>query len=482
MKENKRSDLLVESKLLMYLVTFTLSIGMYFLVDLLWNENNFITLFALESITIIAILALYRILYGPDFWKLLPTVTSAYIFLALFVPTIIIYKSELLRDILDWNDYLIIKASSLGIVFIQFLWAAYHVGTLIFPVRKMKTTIPLIPVGKIYLLIALTLVVNLIAVLSGTFGILQSTDLESTSKYSMYIDLGQQLGLFSLIILTYQYTHRKYLIGAIGLVLFVLGIVSAQKQAALMPLLAIAVTLFFKKGKFPKGSIFLALAGLVITFAAVTTIRQYYFTGHSKGVTSITEVQEISLNALNPKTFNKAYNTYNVNEHILIRLFYGNAISKAIAYCEKKSFGVPDDSRLYQVIFAPLYAVVPRIIWPDKPLADFGNWFASEIFVKHKVKYSIGITPVGYGYMLNGVFGVITVALILGLFMSLMYKLISPQYLFIYIFIFIKSLLPADVTWEYIAGNIKFVLVYWIIYEILQIRIFAKRNTKPYFV
>lgn len=464
----------LDRNILIYLGTFLLSIGGYVLVEVLWNGHNFLTVFAFLAITIIAILLLERKLLGAAFWRYLPTVISAYIILALFIPTLLIYRSPILRTLLDWDDFLILKASSLGLIFIQFLWVFYHIGITLFPVRDKAPVLRILPVSRIYILIFLTLLTNFIAIITGTFGVLQKTDFESTANYSMYIDLGQQLGLFSLIILTYQYTHRKYLIGAIGLLLFLLGIISAQKQAALMPLLTIAITLFFKNGRFPKGAIILAVVGVLFTFAAVSTIREYYFAMKSKGVTSVTEVQEITQKALTQKTYNKAYTTYNLNEHILMRVFYGSAIVKAIQYCDRNDYGVPKNSQLYQVLFSPFYAVIPRFILPGKPEANFGNWFANTVFVGHKVKYSIGITPVGYGYMIHGILGVAAVASILGFFMALLYKGLYRNHLFIYILVFIKTILPADVTWEYFAGNIKLIIVYMIIYKLLSVRWYAK--------
>lgn len=466
----------VNANVLIYMCTFLLSIGGYFLIEALWNGHNFIWLFSLLGLIIILLLSLYRLVFGVRFWGYLPAVMTVYIVLALFIPTILIYRSDLLRELLDWNDYLILKASSLGLIFIHFLWFFFHIGKTLLPLSNRTPVIRRLPLSRVYILFFLTLVANLIAIVSGTFGVLQNTDFESTSKYSMYIDLGQQLGLFSLIILTYQYTHKKFLIFVFGFALFLLGIISAQKQAALMPLLTIAVTLFFKSGKFPKGAILLAIIGVLFTFAAVSTIREYYFAQKSNGVTSITEVRDISKNALNQKNFKEAYNTYSLNDHILMRIFYGSAIGKAIDYCKQNNYGVPDNSRLYHVLFSPFYAVIPRFILPGKPEANFGNWFATEVFVGYKVKYSIGITPVGYGYMVKGVIGVIAVASILGFFMAILYKILYADYLYIYIMVFIKTILPADVTWEYFAGNLKLIVVYFIIYKLLTMRAYPDRH------
>ena len=320
----KRLDVAI----LTYILTFAISLSVYNLIDELWNGSNFLPLFTLLGFSILAILGLYKMLFGAGFWKYLPTVLTIYIFIALFIPTILIYKSVLLRDLLDWDDYLILKAASLGLIFIQFLWVFFHLGKVIFQINDNLPEVKKLRLDKIYILIGLGLLANFIAIISGTFGVLEVRGSESTTSYGMYIGLGQQLGLFGLIMLTYHYAHKKGLILAVGMLFFLLGILSAQKQAALMPLLAIAVTMYFRTGKIPKGAIILAVVGLLFSFAAVSTIREYYFASKSKGVTSVFEVQEIASKGLNQKSFNKAYDTYNINEHILMRVFYGSALGR----------------------------------------------------------------------------------------------------------------------------------------------------------
>ena len=79
------------------------------------------------------------------------------------------------------------------------------------------------------------------------------------------------------------------------------------------------------------------------------------------------------------------------------------------------------------------------------------------------------------GIWLMEFLGVIAVAALLGFFMALLYRMLYVNHIFIYILVFIKSILPADVTWEYFAGNIKLIIVYLIIYKLLTITVFPKK-------
>mgnify|MGYP000899817046 CR=1 FL=1 len=474
MNQQRDIALRIEIKVLLYMLSLLLCGVGILAVNYLSSKANFVIVFSLLWGILLANLYIFRKIIGPMFWQNLPMILTIYVFLALFIPTLLIYKSTDLKDLLEWNDFLILKASMLGVVFVQGLWMSYHLGVSLIPKIRLGVKPTALTMDKIYIMLMIAMGTNVLAVVSGTFGVLQNIKVDQTANFSVFIDLGQQLGLFALIILNYYHTSRKLLIGGLAIVLFGIGVVSAQKQAALMPLFVVGITLLFKTGRFPKGIVLLTIVGTLLAFITVTSIRKYYFAQHLQGVTSLAQVKEISTMALNQQNFNKAYKTYDVKEHILMRLFYGNAIGKAIEYSEKNGFGVPDDSELYHVLLSPFYAVVPRFLFPDKPEADFGNWFASQIFVGYKVKYSIGITPIGYGYMVNGMLGVIAVSILLGLFMAFLYRVLVPDHILLYIMVYVKTILPADVTWEYFAGNLKLILVYAIIYYMLTIRIFPR--------
>jgi len=464
-----RSDL----RFLMTMATGLVVIGSYAAVEWGWTGRNFMPVFGLLSGLALLNVFLFARISGRDYWTSLPAMMIVYLLLALFVPTSMIYASPFLRENLNWDDSLILESIRLGMVFMWAIWLSYRIGLMTMP-RLGSSRLPAqIPLGRIFLLLGLALAANFLAIVTGTFGVLQKADVSETSKYLAYVDLGQNLGFLGLIILMIQYPRQRFLVLGFTLLLFFIGIVSAQKQAALMPLMVLGVAYFFQTRRLPLTGLAIGAVAVFFVFASVTTIRKYYFSEGGSGVTSLSDVSRISSGAMNTKVFNKAYDEYSVDQHILIRLFYGSAIGKAISYCERKGYGVPENSRLSHTLMAPVYAIVPRFLLPDKPEANFGNWFASTVYVGYKVKYSIGITPVGYGFMIGGAWGVFGVALILGFFMAFLYRLLWPNHMYIYILVFVKTFLPADVTWEFIAGNLKLVLVYMVILFLLRVRINA---------
>lgn len=431
---------------------------------------EFIPVFIALFTSALIITLIQKYLQGRAFWLELPTVFTIYIILALFVPTLTVYHSEVLKALLEWNDINILKAGALGLVFIHFLWFSYALGKVFIPTIPAVKTPKTISLGGIYILIGTSVMASFLAVITGTFGVLQNSNFEETANYLQYIDLLQQMGVLGLILMVFYHPQRKFTIALFVFILFLIGMLSAQKQAALVPFFALAIAYYSKTRRIPRKWIVVGGLALVITFSVVSMMREYYFGGKGSGVTSLSEVADISSNALNSHAFERTYATYDVGDQITMRLFYGNAVGKAIEHCKRNGYGVPDQSRLVHVLIAPVYALIPRFIYPDKPVADFGNWFARHIYVRAPVKYSIGITPVGYGYMVYGVFGVIMVAVIIGLFTSLLHNMLFERYLIIYLFVFIRAVLPSDVTWEYVSGCIKIIVVTWIVLKVFQIK------------
>ena len=74
-----------------------------------------------------------------------------------------------------------------------------------------------------------------------------------------------------------------------------------------------------------------------------------------------------------------------------------------------------------------LIALIPRALWPDKPLIQLGNWFALEIGVASKSEFgisnnSINMTVPGELYLDFGWIGVILGSMLLGAFISALWN------------------------------------------------------------
>ncbi len=76
-----------------------------------------------------------------------------------------------------------------------------------------------------------------------------------------------------------------------------------------------------------------------------------------------------------------------------------------------------DDFELGSGYLNNFIVMVPRLLWPEKPIFSYGNDVGRKINVLNSNDYitSIGITPIGEGYLLYGYFGVFLAALIMSI-------------------------------------------------------------------
>jgi hypothetical protein len=61
---------------------------------------------------------------------------------------------------------------------------------------------------------------------------------------------------------------------------------------------------------------------------------------------------------------------------------------------------------LTNLILQPIYSVIPRVIWPDKPMIDYGRWFTKEIYGHKDSESSTSLGPIGHLYLVGGALGV----------------------------------------------------------------------------
>jgi hypothetical protein len=147
-------------------------------------------------------------------------------------------------------------------------------------------------------------------------------------------------------------------------------------------------------------------------------------------------------------------------------------LGKVISYCEKKGHGLPYDSHPAHIIGTPLYFMIPRIIFPYKPIANFGNYITREIYGYRKAKYSIGVSQTGYAYLWNGIPGIIILMTFVGMFQGLLYRLFYHAITPIYIFLFVSNIYTFDEIWAYTSTFIRFSFLLYIMLLVLGSRIY----------
>jgi hypothetical protein len=120
-----------------------------------------------------------------------------------------------------------------------------------------------------------------------------------------------------------------------------------------------------------------------------------------------------------------------------------------------------------QLITGPLSALIPRVLWPGKPILATGYQFGQEYFeVPATVYSSTTITPVGDLYRYGGWLPVLIGMFVLGCGIRLLDDVLdvrgNPQTVFLTLFLF-PSLVMSEQDWITLLAAIPaFILMWWL--------------------
>ncbi len=133
-----------------------------------------------------------------------------------------------------------------------------------------------------------------------------------------------------------------------------------------------------------------------------------------------------------------------------------------------------------QLVTAPIAAVIPRAIWPGKPIMDSGYEFSQTYYELPATVYtSSAITSVGDLYMHGGWIPVIVGMFLLGCGVRILDDVMevydSPQCVFLFLLLFPSLVLQED-GWAAIVAGLPDTLLIWLFAIFLT---FRKRERPP---
>lgn len=142
----------------------------------------------------------------------------------------------------------------------------------------------------------------------------------------------------------------------------------------------------------------------------------------------------------------------------------------SLALIMKYSSALPP-SAYWQI---PLYAFVPRVIWPDKPVivtgAEFARLFVVPLEVGERDYPSIGVFHLGDLYATYGFAGVLIGMCVLGCLYRLVYAILDPAHSpdlgrkFLYIFLLWSMVTGFESDIPVVYGNLlKYLLIWYLI-------------------
>jgi hypothetical protein len=319
-------------------------------------------------------------------------------------------------------------------------------------------------------------------------------------NYRYLLHLALNVDYIILIILTLLLFKEKqrikfkffYLFFLIIFLLF--GIFSGFKSDIFVPILTIFVIFYILKNKFSFKFFFITIFFTYFSYYPIEYLRKNISAIETKKTFS--NFQE-NINIYS-KYFNKIENlndtkTYlsefknntirigqrlnNFKESILILNFI-DLNPDLLENSETPKF-------LNSILISPITAIVPRIIWNNKPINQEGEWATNILYKYYAKKFNIeyvhveGSTSMSsflYLYFAGGIFIVFLFYFFLGILQNIIFNLFYPGKFFSPTLIFLILLPKISIIDSAVYGIISFFFREFIILLILQYLIFKKKK------
>lgn len=444
--------------LLLTASTFLLSLGiivLYFLYSLMAGINieldkgiYFLLLIVYGGVCLYPIYR--RVLVGnldifePPIWA---SITYGLAFGILGLP--LFSKYVYINPFLD-SSYWLNLAFFYIILSIASLWLGYNTKIALWVLGRIKIFHPkrekedaVVKLSYAFALYAIGLLARIYMINYGLYAYLGIANLNVSSLGLLQIMMHiEKFCTYALAILTISYfikpSNAKRIMFALIMSLeIIFGFISGMKSHVIIPLLIVAIIYYYTKRNTPKGILIGIILILIVSYPFSDTYRDFI----NKGAVDTTSIKAI-IEAI-PDVMYDAYSEATIGS--IFNFGYQKSSSR-LSMLESFSLIVKDLSQSgrfwygkYYVYF-PLLVLVPRIIWPNKPVIDIGLWFTQTYWNPIAIS-STAITYPGDLYLNFGLVGVLLGMFVTGIIYRLVYEWfklnIGPLALFIYVFIFL---------------------------------------------
>lgn len=270
------------------------------------------------------------------------------------------------------------------------------------------------------IVILVSLVARLWKIQLGVFGYGGSAErLGAGAEYLEYLSMADSMGRLALAAIALQCFSnpraspvQRYALWGLTAYEAAFGILAGFKIAIVVPFIVVGVVYYSQKGRFPNWFAPTVASAIILAFAVVEPFRvarnaNAQFDGTS--LSSIVDAQTLDLTA--------ATGVAAIGETAILFLARANFTYAGSLGIEHVSRGpVREDAPpfLESLVLAPVHALVPRLLWPTKPMQNIGGWYNREV-QGNETESSTGMSPITYLNYAGGLVAVILGFLAVGI-------------------------------------------------------------------
>lgn len=229
---------------------------------------------------------------------------------------------------------------------------------------------------RVMVVVAAIFVARLGLLSLGNFGyLLNSQEYAGNLAYTGLLNVLTDLSPFALLlmgVLAFRRRAQRWERVALGVVVFVelgFGLISGTKIGLVLPAVAIGLAYLYTRGSIPWKPIVIGLLIFLFFVPGIERYRELLNTGGER-VSSPSAAFDYGVQALN-ETFTNPSVSERVSDGSRFMLGRLDSLRAFALVRSKTPAPIPyERGKLY--LIAPLFNVVPRILWPSKPILDIG--------------------------------------------------------------------------------------------------------------
>ena len=232
------------------------------------------------------------------------------------------------------------------------------------------------------------------------------------APYTFYIGMMRDSSYLLVIVLSlYHYKYGKYW-SKLALVLLLsimisYGLYSAAKINVVFPVAALMGGAYIGKGGWDESisyMLVLLVTLLVVSFLVITPVRSYYFQTTQQGGLSFEEWTSAVSKATTGNFPGSPYGSvHDLSKDILSRLHFTGKAARMKKYGDTQSEDADLPNIKYGILISPAYALIPRLLWQNKPRANIGRWSYRAVTGRPHARNAMGTTSIIALYYAGGI-------------------------------------------------------------------------------
>jgi hypothetical protein len=284
----------------------------------------------------------------------------------------------------------------------------------------------------LFLLCAVSLVARLFAIKLGVYGYSSTyDDLIEGAKYREYLSMADSLGKLSLVAAAIQcFSAQRYVLSHRQILWALLtyevcfGFLTGFKSAVVMPFIIVAIAYYTQRKRFPMWIGPAIVASVLASFVVIESFRlarneEMGFSGTSISAIISTMTGAVSDDSVSVPPI------VSTGVSFLTRSNLTYHASLGIEYSHTQELPSDSPEFLRDIMWAPVHAVVPRLVWDSKPLQNIGLWYTNEV-LGLSLYSSTAMSAITYLNFAGGLFAIVLGFLAIGVLQRSLFDGLRP--------------------------------------------------------